>query len=122
MWAPDEPCGEPGYDGVLALEDHFVSHGTPTVIFRPVLFMDNLQTLFAKPALGSEGVYRHCHRPGLLGRWVRLADVPKYQVSAYHPPGINQKSVLEGKREQESITYRGRPMLQKKNNKKRNNQ
>src|SRR3546814_14618153 len=66
MWAPDEPCGEPGYDGVLALEDHFVSHGTPTVIFRPVLFMDNLQTLFAKPALVSEGVYRYCHRPGLM--------------------------------------------------------
>src|SRR3546814_13601846 len=86
MWAPDEPCGEPGYDGVLALEDHFVSHGTPTVIFRPVLFMDNLQTLFAKPALVREGVYRYCHRPRIMAHWISPPDCATLKVGANAPP------------------------------------
>src|SRR3546814_3817103 len=96
MWAPDEPCGEPGYDGVLALEDHFVSHGTPTVIFRPVLFMDNLQTLFAKPALVSEGVYRYCHRPSLMATWISLADVAKFMVAAIDRPDLIGERFLIG--------------------------
>src|SRR3546814_13050710 len=84
MWAPDEPCGEPGYDGVLALEDHFVSHGTPTVIFRPVLFMDNLQPLFAKPARVREGESRSCHPPRLCATGITFADIAQLMVVALH--------------------------------------
>jgi uncharacterized protein YbjT (DUF2867 family) len=97
MWAPDEPCGEPGYDNVLALENLFVSHGSPVVVFRPVLFMDNLQTLFAKPALVGEGVYRYCHRPGLMATWISLEDVAKFMVAAIDRPDlIGERLVIGG--------------------------
>jgi uncharacterized protein YbjT (DUF2867 family) len=97
MWAPDEPCGEPGYDNVLALEDLFISHGSPVVVFRPVLFMDNLQTLFAKPALVGEGVYRYCHRPGLTATWISLEDVAKFMVAAIDRPDlVGERLVIGG--------------------------
>jgi uncharacterized protein YbjT (DUF2867 family) len=73
MWVPDSgPCGQPLYEHVRAVEDLFVESELPIVVFRPVLFMDNLLTLFAKPAIVDEGVYRYCHRPGLEAkRWPR---------------------------------------------------
>lgn len=82
MWAPDQACGEPPYDHVLALEDLFVANGPPTIVFRPVLFMDNLATLLAKPRLVRDGVYQFCHRPGLQANWISLADLTSFMVAA----------------------------------------
>jgi uncharacterized protein YbjT (DUF2867 family) len=83
MWAPDDvSCGEPFYDHVRSIEDMFDSSGLPVTIFRPVLFMDNLLTLFAKPAIVEEGVYRYCQRPGLLANWIAMDDVALFMADA----------------------------------------
>jgi uncharacterized protein YbjT (DUF2867 family) len=82
MWAPDELSGEPWYDGVLALENIIARSGLDVTIFRPVLFMDNLITRFAKPNLVNHGLYRYCQRPGLLATWISMDDVAKFIVAA----------------------------------------
>ncbi|MFC4595064.1 SDR family oxidoreductase [Sphingobium tyrosinilyticum] len=82
MWAPDEPCGEPFYDAVLELENIIASSGLDVTIFRPVLFMDNLLTRFAKPNLIKHSLYRYCQRPGLLANWIAMDDVAKFMVAA----------------------------------------
>lgn len=82
MWAPDEPCGEPFYDAVLGLENIIAGSGLDVTIFRPVLFMDNLLTRFAKPNLVKHGLYRYCQRPGLLANWIAMDDVAKFMVAA----------------------------------------
>jgi hypothetical protein len=83
MWAPDTAsCGEPFYDHVRFIEDMFGASGLPVTIFRPVLFMDNLQTLFAKPSIIEEGVYRYCQRPGLLADWIAMDDVALFMTDA----------------------------------------
>ncbi|MBB4640647.1 SDR family oxidoreductase [Rhizorhapis suberifaciens] len=82
MWAPDEPCGEPFYDGVLGLENIIAKSGLDVTIFRPVLFMDNLLTRFAKPNLVNHGLYRYCQRPGMLANWISMDDVAKFMVAA----------------------------------------
>src|SRR3546814_12238164 len=58
--------------------------------------MDNLQTLFAKPALVSEGVYRYCHRHGLMATWISLADVAKFMVAAIDRPDLIGERFLIG--------------------------
>jgi uncharacterized protein YbjT (DUF2867 family) len=83
MWAPDEvSCGEPFYDHVRSIEDMFAASGLPVTIFRPVLFMDNLLTLFAKPSIVQEGIYRYCQRPGLLANWIAMDDVALFMTAA----------------------------------------
>jgi uncharacterized protein YbjT (DUF2867 family) len=83
MWAPDAPpCGVPLYDHVSKVEDMFLASGLPVVVFRPVLFMDNLLTLFAKPPIVEEGVYRYCHRPGLEANWICMDDVARFMIEA----------------------------------------
>lgn len=82
MWAPDAPCGEPFYDGVLWLENIIAGADLDVTIFRPVLFMDNLLTRFAKPNLVDHGLYKYCQRPGLLANWIAMDDVAQFMVAA----------------------------------------
>ena len=66
QWVPDgPPCGAHTYDDMRAIEDIAgVDRCAATVIFWPVLYMENLLTVFFKPPIVEEGVYRYCHRPG----------------------------------------------------------
>lgn len=82
MWAPDAPCGEPFYDAVLALEDIIATSGLDVTIIRPVLFMDNMLTRFAKPNLVNHGLYKYCQRPGMLANWIAMDDVAKFVMAA----------------------------------------
>jgi uncharacterized protein YbjT (DUF2867 family) len=82
MWAPDEPCGQPMYDLVLAVENIFASARTPLVVLRPTVFMDNWLTAFAKPALVNEHCYRYPHRPDLRYSPISLDDLARFMVLA----------------------------------------
>ena len=81
MWAPDEPCGEYYYDGILALEEIVAGSGLDVTIIRPVLFMDNMLTRFAKPNLVNHGLYKYCQRPGMLANWIAMDDVAKFVMA-----------------------------------------
>jgi uncharacterized protein YbjT (DUF2867 family) len=82
MWGPDEPCGQPMYDLVLAIENIFAGAGVPLVILRPTVFMDNWLTAFAKPALVKEHKYRYPHKPDLRYSPISLDDLAKFMVAA----------------------------------------
>ncbi|HKQ84286.1 MAG TPA: NmrA family NAD(P)-binding protein [Steroidobacteraceae bacterium] len=89
MWAPDAaPCGVSLYDHVREIEDMLMASGLPAVSFRPVLFMDNLLTLFCKPSIVEEGVYRYCHRPGLEANWISMDDVARFMIQALERPNL----------------------------------
>lgn len=82
MWAPDEPCGEPFYDAGLQLEDIIADTDLDVTVFRPVLFMDNLLTLFQKPDIVERGLYRYCQKPGMLATWIAMDDLARFMVAA----------------------------------------
>ena len=97
MWTPDSPpCGEALYDLIRSIEDVFLSSDAPVVIYRPVLFMDNLLTQFMKPALIAEGVYRYSHRPGMKANWISMDDVARFMIAALDRDDLEGRRVLLG--------------------------
>jgi uncharacterized protein YbjT (DUF2867 family) len=85
MWSPDPadyPCGQVTYDTMRELEAILEALGLPLVIFRPTLYMDNWLTLYAKPVLIAEHVYRYPHQPTLRYSPICLDDVAKFMIAA----------------------------------------
>jgi uncharacterized protein YbjT (DUF2867 family) len=80
MWAPDRPCGQPLYDSVLEIENAIATRSLPLVVFRPVLFMDNLLTGFAKPSIVAEGLHAYPQKPGLQMDYICLDDVGRFMI------------------------------------------
>ena len=96
MWAPDEPCGEPFYDAGLQIEDIIAGSGLDVTIFRPVLFMDNLLTLFQKPDIVERGLYRYCQKPGMLATWISMDDLAKFMVTALDRDDLIGRRIVVG--------------------------
>jgi uncharacterized protein YbjT (DUF2867 family) len=90
QWAPEssEPCGQPAYDTSRKMEDVFCESGLSVTVFRPVLYMENLLTLFFKPPIVEESTYRYCHRPGLEASWICMDDVAQFMLSALERPDL----------------------------------
>src|SRR5512142_1480775 len=57
LYVSDEPCGDPTTDLALRMENAIAETGVPFTVFRPVLFMDNLLTNWARPFIVDEGRY-----------------------------------------------------------------
>lgn len=96
MWAPDEPCGEAFYDAGLQLEDVIAGSGLDVTVFRPVLFMDNLLTLFQKPDIVERGLYRYCQKPGMLASWISMDDLAKFMVAALDRDDLIGRRIVIG--------------------------
>lgn len=88
MWSPgDTPCGDEIYDRVAAMEKIFMQSGIPWVIFRPTLFMNNLQGDWVRSQIAS-GLYSYCHKPNMKADWICLEDVARYMVAALDRPEV----------------------------------
>lgn len=96
MWVPDAPCGQPFYDAVLSVEDAIAQPGLNVTIFRPVLFMDNLLTNYAKPNLVKHGLYRYCQRPGMLATWIAMEDVAQFIAAALSRDDLIGRRIVIG--------------------------
>jgi uncharacterized protein YbjT (DUF2867 family) len=96
MWAPDAPCGEAFYDAGLQLEDVIAGSGLDVTVFRPVLFMDNLLTLFQKPDIVERGLYRYCQKPGMLASWIAMDDLAKFMVAALERNDLIGRRIVIG--------------------------
>jgi uncharacterized protein YbjT (DUF2867 family) len=97
MWAPEEPCGQPLYDSVLQIENAIAARGLPLVIFRPVLFMDNLLGSWCKPSIVNEGRYAYSHKPDLQMDYICLDDVARFMIEALQRDDlIGQRIALGG--------------------------
>lgn len=81
-WVPNTPVGQAGYDGRLAMENALEAAGVPLVVFRPVLFMDNLLTGWARPFIVRDGTFVYAHRPDLQADWICLDDVAAFMAHA----------------------------------------
>lgn len=97
MYVPDEPMGEPIYDGRLALEDALEATGIALTVFRPVLFMDNLLTDWVRPKLASEGKFIYPHNPTMQANWICLDDVGQFMTKALADDSlIGERMVIGG--------------------------
>lgn len=97
MYVPDEPMGEPIYDGRLALEDALEATGIALTVFRPVLFMDNLLTDWVRPKLASEGKFIYPHNPQMQANWICLDDVGQFMTKALADESlIGERFVIGG--------------------------
>lgn len=81
-WVPNSPVGQAGYDGRLAMENALEAAGVPLVVFRPVLFMDNLLTGWARPFIVRDGEFVYAQRPDLQADWICLDDVAAFMTHA----------------------------------------
>lgn len=100
-WVPHKdqyPCGEPWYDNMRLVEDLVIENGTlPVTVLRPVLLADNLLTLFARPALVEESVYRYCHSADFKAAWICSEDVAALMVETLsHPELIGARFTVGG--------------------------
>ena len=96
MFVPDEPMGEPIYDGRLALENAIEETGVPLTVFRPVLFMDNLLTDWVLPVLAAEDTFVYPHNPDMQANWICLDDVAAFMVGSLRDPGFVGKRIVIG--------------------------
>ena len=92
MWAPDEPCGQYNFDGVLAMEEVMRAGTVPVITFRPTLFMSNLHGDWVKDNL-RKGLYRYCHKPDLASDWICLEDVAQFMVAALKHPELAGRKI-----------------------------
>src|SRR3546814_15468857 len=58
--------------------------------------MVNRLSSLPRRARGSEGVNRYGHRPGLMARWISLADGAKFMVAAIDRPDLIGERFLIG--------------------------
>ena len=98
-WVPNDsqyPCGEPWYDHMHMVEK-ILKVDLPLTILRPVLVADNLLTLFARPALVHEGVFRYCHSPEFKAAWISSEDIASLMVETLsHPELIGEALTVGG--------------------------
>ena len=96
MFVPNEPIGEPIYDGRLNLENTLEATGVPLTVFRPVLFMDNLLTDWVKPKLISENLFIYPHNLNMKASWISLDDVAEFMVRSLDSEDLIGKRLVIG--------------------------
>ena len=120
-YAPEKEIGQFNYDRVLASENAVMQGGASTTVFRPVLFMDNALTKWAREDILNSDEFAYPHKPDLEANWICLDDVAKFMIAAIDRDDlIGRRMVIGGP---ETLTpqriadffsgYFGRPIKQK---------
>ncbi len=85
-WIPDKPGDAFSYGDNTAIINALFRTGVPATIFGSVLFMDNLQTNWAKRHIVDENRFHYPHGPSLRANWISLDDVGKVMVHSLDRP------------------------------------
>ena len=96
LYVPEKPIGQFTYDIAVRMEDAFAQTGVPLTVFRPVLFMDNLLTNWARPFIVHEGRYVYPHRESLAANWISLDDVAKFMIASLEKPDLEGARLVIG--------------------------
>ena len=96
LYVPEKPINQFTYDIAVNMENTFAETGVPLTVFRPVLFMDNLLTNWARPFIVHEGRYVYPHRPDLEANWISLDDVAKFMIAAIERPDLEGERIVIG--------------------------
>ncbi|MFL2844113.1 MAG: SDR family oxidoreductase [Alphaproteobacteria bacterium] len=95
-YAPDDEIGQYNYDRVLATERALKQGGARTTIFRPVLFMDNTLTKWARNDIIENDEFAYPHKEGLQANWICLDDVAKFMIAALERDDLIGKAMVIG--------------------------
>ena len=85
-WIPDRPGDPFSYGDNTAIINALFRTGAPATVFGSVLFMDNLQTNWAKRHIVDENRFHYPHGPSLRANWISLDDVGKVMVHSLDRP------------------------------------
>lgn len=78
----DCDLGLSAHDGRRDIEAALEATGIPCVFIEPVVFMDNIYRIWARPLIMREGVFAYPAKPSLKIDWVCLEDVAQAMTSA----------------------------------------
>lgn len=95
-YAPDDEIGQYNYDRVLATERALKQGGARTTIFRPVLFMDNTLTKWARNDIIENDEFAYPHKEGLQANWICLDDVAKFMIAALDRDDLIGRAMVIG--------------------------
>ena len=95
-YAPDDEIGQYNYDRVLATERALKQGGAITTIFRPVLFMDNTLTKWARNDIIENDEFAYPHKEGLQANWICLDDVAKFMIAALERDDLIGRAIVIG--------------------------
>ena len=95
-YAPDDEIGQYNYDRVLATERALKQGGARTTIFRPVLFMDNTLTKWARNDIIENDEFAYPHKEGLQANWICLDDVAKFMIAALERDDLIGRAIVIG--------------------------
>jgi uncharacterized protein YbjT (DUF2867 family) len=70
--------------------------GVPTTTFRPVIFMDNLLTDWARRDILENNIYTYPHYPDLEANWICLDDVAKFMIAAIDRDDLIGRRIVIG--------------------------
>ncbi|MES2496109.1 MAG: NmrA family NAD(P)-binding protein [Pseudomonadota bacterium] len=85
-WIPDRPGEAFSYGDNTAICNALFRTGAPATVFGSVLFMDNLQTSWAKRYIADEDRFHYPHGRTMLANWISLDDVGKVMVHSLTRP------------------------------------
>jgi uncharacterized protein YbjT (DUF2867 family) len=87
-WIPDRP-GDPYTYGVnTQAVNALFRTGVPATVFGAVLFMDNLQSGFARQYIVDEDRFHYPHAPHMRANWISLDDVGRIMVASLDRPDL----------------------------------
>ncbi len=84
----ERTIGHPAHDTRLVMVEQFTAAGVPTIVFNPVVFMDNLLRGWARPAIVERGVFEYPHAADLEVSWVCQEDLARLMVAAATRPAL----------------------------------
>ena len=87
-WIPERPGDPFSYGNNTRMINALFRTGVPATVFGSVLFMDNLQTSWAKHYIVNEDRFHYPHSPSMRANWISLDDVGKIMVHALERPDL----------------------------------
>ena len=96
-WGNDEEeVGQAAYDASRLMINTLMQAGVPTTTFRPVIFMDNLLTDWARRDILENNIYTYPHYPDLEANWICLDDVAKFMIAAIDRDDLIGRRIVIG--------------------------
>ena len=96
MFVPPELSGFQALDVRRRMITMLVQSGLPYVVVKPVIYMDNLLTDWARPALVQNHVFRYPHHDALDVSWISLADVARIMLALTTSTAFDQSEITIG--------------------------
>ncbi len=96
MFVPPELSGFQALDVRRRMITALAQSGLPYVVVKPVIYMDNLLTDWARPALVREHIFRYPHHDALDVSWISLADVARIMLALTSSTAFDQREITIG--------------------------